>query len=200
LFSPICPANGSTRCTGGGRRRLSCAIWIRARARPMASRRQRLKLVFGLHLLHAVFVFNQLDDVEQCALRAGNVHSADGWRVVLEPVIAGYRDTVKRRQPRDLRAPRSPAHGLCNPAAGQRHLARAGSDTCSSARLGDRRMSCAATSPASVIRRRPEEAEPCHGQGRVASGASCTRASASSSPTWHSGRARRRFQQPARHG
>jgi hypothetical protein len=84
-----------------------------------------------------VFVFNQLDDVEQCALRAGNIHSADGWRVVLEPVIAGYRDTVKRRQPPDLRAPRSPAHGLCNPAAGQRHLARAGSDTCSSARLGD---------------------------------------------------------------
>jgi hypothetical protein len=39
-------------------------------------------------------VFNQLGDVERCALRPGNVHSADGWRVVLEPVVARYRDTV----------------------------------------------------------------------------------------------------------
>jgi hypothetical protein len=35
-----------------------------------------------------VFVFNQLGDIERCALRLGNVISADGWRVVLEPVIA----------------------------------------------------------------------------------------------------------------
>ena len=27
----------------------------------------------------------------------GNVHSADGWREVLEPVIARYRNKVKRR-------------------------------------------------------------------------------------------------------
>jgi hypothetical protein len=38
----------------------------------------------------------QFGDVERCALRPGNVHSADGWRVVLEPVVARYRDTVKR--------------------------------------------------------------------------------------------------------
>jgi Transposase DDE domain group 1 len=42
------------------------------------------------------FVFNQLGDLERCALRFGNVHSADGWRAVLEPVIARYRGTVKR--------------------------------------------------------------------------------------------------------
>jgi hypothetical protein len=30
-------------------------------------------------------------------LRPGNVHSAEGWRDVLEPVIARYRDRVKRR-------------------------------------------------------------------------------------------------------
>jgi hypothetical protein len=42
-------------------------------------------------------VFNQLDDVERCALLSGNVHSAEGWRAVLEQVIARYRDTVKRR-------------------------------------------------------------------------------------------------------
>jgi hypothetical protein len=35
-----------------------------------------------------VFVFNQLGDIERCALRPGNVYSADSWRVVLEPVIA----------------------------------------------------------------------------------------------------------------
>ena len=45
---------------------------------------------------HPLFVFNQLGDVERCALRPGNVHSADGWRAVLEPVVARYR-TVKRR-------------------------------------------------------------------------------------------------------
>jgi hypothetical protein len=33
-------------------------------------------------------VFNQLGDLERCALRQGNVHSADGWRAVLEPVVA----------------------------------------------------------------------------------------------------------------
>jgi Transposase DDE domain group 1 len=51
---------------------------------------------FGCTCYHPLFVFNQLGDVERCALRPGNVHSADGWRVVLEPVVARYRDTVKR--------------------------------------------------------------------------------------------------------
>ena len=51
---------------------------------------------FGCTCYHPVFVFNQLGDLERCALRPGNVHSADGWRLVLEPVIARYRDTVKR--------------------------------------------------------------------------------------------------------
>jgi hypothetical protein len=41
-------------------------------------------------------VFNQFGDVERCTLRPGNVHSADGWRAVLEPVIARYRGSVKR--------------------------------------------------------------------------------------------------------
>ena len=36
-------------------------------------------------------MFNQLGDVERCALRPGNVHSADSWRAVLDPVIARYR-------------------------------------------------------------------------------------------------------------
>jgi hypothetical protein len=51
---------------------------------------------FGCTCYHPLFVFNQLGDLERCALRPGNVHSADGWRAVLEPVIARYRGTVKR--------------------------------------------------------------------------------------------------------
>jgi hypothetical protein len=41
---------------------------------------------------HPLFVFNQFGDLERCALRPGNVHSADGWRAVLEPIIARYRE------------------------------------------------------------------------------------------------------------
>lgn len=46
---------------------------------------------------HPLFVFNQFGDLERCALRPGNVHSADGWHDVLEPVVARYRHGMKRR-------------------------------------------------------------------------------------------------------
>jgi hypothetical protein len=52
---------------------------------------------FGCTCYYPRFVFNQLGDLERCALRSGDVHSADGWRGVLEPVIVRYRDKVKRR-------------------------------------------------------------------------------------------------------
>ena len=45
---------------------------------------------------HPLFVFNQFGDLERCALRPGNVHSADGWKDVLEPVVARYRGQVSR--------------------------------------------------------------------------------------------------------
>ena len=51
---------------------------------------------FGCTCYHPLFVFNQFGDLERCALRPGNVHSAEGWREVLEPVVARYRDAVKR--------------------------------------------------------------------------------------------------------
>jgi hypothetical protein len=51
---------------------------------------------FGCTCYHPLFVFNQFGDVERCVLRPGNVHSADGWRAMLEPVIARYRGSVKR--------------------------------------------------------------------------------------------------------
>jgi len=50
---------------------------------------------FGCTCYHPLFVFNQLGDVERCVLRSGNVHSAGGWRSVLEPVIARYWGIVK---------------------------------------------------------------------------------------------------------
>src|SRR5215212_4119327 len=52
---------------------------------------------FGCPCYHPLFVFNQFGDLERCALRPGNVHSADGWRDLLEPVVARYRHGMKRR-------------------------------------------------------------------------------------------------------
>ncbi len=52
---------------------------------------------FGCTCYHPLFVFNQLGDLERCALRPGNVHSADGWRAVLDPVVARYRERKLRR-------------------------------------------------------------------------------------------------------
>jgi hypothetical protein len=46
---------------------------------------------------HPLFVFNQDGDLERCALRPGNVHSAHGWREVLDPVLARYRGREMRR-------------------------------------------------------------------------------------------------------
>jgi hypothetical protein len=47
---------------------------------------------FGCTWYHPLFVFNQFGDLERCRLRPGNVHSAEDWRLVLEPVIARYHD------------------------------------------------------------------------------------------------------------
>ena len=47
---------------------------------------------FGCVRYHPPFVFNQFGHLERCTLRPGNVHSADGWEAVLEPVIARYAD------------------------------------------------------------------------------------------------------------
>jgi hypothetical protein len=45
---------------------------------------------------HPLFVFNQFGDLERCALRPGNVHSADSSKDVLAPVVARYRGKVPR--------------------------------------------------------------------------------------------------------
>ncbi len=51
----------------------------------------------GCTCYHPLFLFNQFGDLERCALRSGNVHSADGWRDVLEPVVERYRERNLRR-------------------------------------------------------------------------------------------------------
>jgi len=45
---------------------------------------------------HPLFVFNQFGDLERCALRPGNVHSADAWDAVLKPVVARYHGKLSR--------------------------------------------------------------------------------------------------------
>ena len=45
---------------------------------------------FQSKCLHPLFVFNQYGDLARCALRPGNVHSADGWEDVLKPVLTRY--------------------------------------------------------------------------------------------------------------
>ena len=47
---------------------------------------------FGCTRYHPLFVFNQFGDLERCRLRPGSVHSAEDWHLVLEPVIASYRE------------------------------------------------------------------------------------------------------------
>jgi hypothetical protein len=46
---------------------------------------------FGCTCYHPLFCFNQFGDVERALLRDGNVHSANDWRAVMEPVVARYR-------------------------------------------------------------------------------------------------------------
>lgn len=47
---------------------------------------------FGCSCFHPLFVFNQFGDLERCALRPDNVHSAHEWRDVLVPVVELYKD------------------------------------------------------------------------------------------------------------
>jgi len=45
---------------------------------------------------HPLFCFNQYGDCEGAALRPGNVHSADRWREVLDPIVERYARTGMR--------------------------------------------------------------------------------------------------------
>ncbi len=52
---------------------------------------------FGCMCYHPLFCFNQFGDLERCLPRPGNVHSAEDWRSVLEPVVVRYRDKKLKR-------------------------------------------------------------------------------------------------------
>ncbi len=52
---------------------------------------------FGCTCYHPLFCFNQFGDLERANLRKGNVHSADDWLSVLQPVVARYRDCPLKR-------------------------------------------------------------------------------------------------------
>ena len=45
---------------------------------------------------HPLFCFNQFGDCEGAHLRPGNVHSADGWRNLLEPIVDRYKAMGKK--------------------------------------------------------------------------------------------------------
>ena len=162
-----------------GRRPRSCSTWTAASARPTARRRARAyNGHFACTCYHPLFVFNQFGDLERCALRPGNVHSADGWREVLVPVVARYRHKMRRRffrgdagfaEPGHLRVAGSRRLQIRDPPAGQ----------CGAA--GEHRLAAqapggsAAARGASLLRQLPlpgrlmEQAPPGRGQGRVAS-------------------------------
>ena len=52
---------------------------------------------FGCTCYHPLFCFNQFGDLERANLRKGNVHSADDWLSVLQPVVARYRERPLKR-------------------------------------------------------------------------------------------------------
>jgi len=51
---------------------------------------------FNCTCYHPLFVFNQFGDCEGAHLRPGNVHSADGWQDLLEPIVDRYKHTGKK--------------------------------------------------------------------------------------------------------
>ena len=52
---------------------------------------------FGCACYHPLFCFNQFGDCEGSMLRPGNVHSADRWKELLEPIVARYEKKKVRK-------------------------------------------------------------------------------------------------------
>jgi len=82
---------------------------------------------------HPLFVFNQFGDCEGAVLRPGNVHSSDGWRNLLEPIINRYKGTNKKLYFRGDAAFAKPdvyeyleeePHPLCHEDTGKRYPLR----------------------------------------------------------------------------
>ena len=52
---------------------------------------------FGGTCFHPLFYFNQFGDCEGALLRPGNVHSADRWEELIEPIVHRYKHKKIRR-------------------------------------------------------------------------------------------------------
>jgi len=52
---------------------------------------------FGSTCFHPLFCFNQFGDCEGVLLRPGNVHCADRWKEVLEPIVKRYENKKNRK-------------------------------------------------------------------------------------------------------
>ena len=52
---------------------------------------------FGCTCFHPLFCFNQFGDCEGVLVRSGNVHSADRWKEVLEPIVKRYENKNIRK-------------------------------------------------------------------------------------------------------
>lgn len=51
---------------------------------------------FNIRCYHPLFCFNQHGDCEGAMLRPGNVHSADNWKDVLDPIVKRYEGTQRK--------------------------------------------------------------------------------------------------------
>ena len=95
--SPIFPANGSMTVQGC---RPPRGIVLDMDSSVSPTHGEQENSVWSGHYActcyHPLFVFNQFGDLERCALRPGNVHSADGWDGVLKPVVERYQEKVSR--------------------------------------------------------------------------------------------------------
>src|SRR5829696_1001748 len=129
---------------------------------------------FGCTCYHPLFVFNQFGDLERCALRPGNVHSAEGWRDVLEPVVARYRTTMKRRYLRadaaflagGSRVPGGRGPRVSDPPAGQRRPPAQDRSSAQAPRWSPARRSPALLRQLSLPSPDLESLTPGRGQGR----------------------------------
>jgi hypothetical protein len=91
---------------------------------------------FGCTCYHPLFLFNQFGDLERCSLRSGNVHSAADWRDVLEPVVARYRNRMKRRHFRGDAAYAKPGIYEFLEAEGDKHTIRLPANAVLQERIG----------------------------------------------------------------
>jgi Transposase DDE domain group 1 len=102
---------------------------------------------------HPLFVFNQFGDLERCAIRPGNVHSAQDWDRVLKPVVTRYRGKVSRIS-----------------SAGEPHPAREDRPFANPAGWTAAERGAALLRQFHLSGEKLDEAAPCPRQGRMASG------------------------------